>query len=98
MEGSGMGRVRWEMTRARKRERRWNRVAGGGGRRLLLAALVGGVLLSLSAASAGAAMFRHNPILFVHGIEGTGAQFESQAMRFDSNGYPANWIDEVDYN
>lgn len=93
-----MGRVRLEMTRARKRECRWNRFVGGGGLRLLLAALVSGALLSLSAASAGAATFRHNPILFVHGIEGTGAQFESQAMRFDSNGYPANWIDEVDYN
>ncbi len=42
--------------------------------------------------------FRQNPILFVHGIEGSGAQFESQAMRFMSNGYPRRWIDEVDYN
>jgi hypothetical protein len=42
--------------------------------------------------------FSQNPILFVHGIEGSGAQFESQKMRFMSNGYPASWFDEVDYN
>jgi pimeloyl-ACP methyl ester carboxylesterase len=42
--------------------------------------------------------FKQNPILFVHGIEGSGAQFESQKMRFMSNGYPASWFDEVDYN
>jgi hypothetical protein len=46
----------------------------------------------------GAQAFDHNPILFVHGIEGSGAQFESQKMRFMSNGYPADWFDEVDYN
>jgi pimeloyl-ACP methyl ester carboxylesterase len=42
--------------------------------------------------------FEQKPILFVHGIEGSGAQFESQKMRFMSNGYPASWFDEVDYN
>jgi pimeloyl-ACP methyl ester carboxylesterase len=42
--------------------------------------------------------FGQNPILFVHGIEGSGAQFESQKMRFMSNGYPQRWFDEVDYN
>jgi pimeloyl-ACP methyl ester carboxylesterase len=42
--------------------------------------------------------FEQNPILFVHGIEGSGAQFESQKMRFMSNGYPASWFDEIDYN
>jgi uncharacterized repeat protein (TIGR01451 family) len=53
----------------------------------------------LFASPAGEAQaFEHNPILFVHGIEGSGAQFESQKMRFISNGYPADWFDEVDYN
>jgi pimeloyl-ACP methyl ester carboxylesterase len=42
--------------------------------------------------------FAQNPILFVHGIEGSGAQFGSQKMRFMSNDYPERWIDEVDYN
>jgi pimeloyl-ACP methyl ester carboxylesterase len=74
-----------------------NRVIGRGSLRLLLAALVG-CWLWVAVPAAGASTFNHNPILFVHGIEGTGAQFETQAMRFMSNGYPANWIDEVDYN
>src|SRR3954451_11350510 len=51
----------------------------------------------LAASGAHAATTRH-PILFVHGVEGTGAQFESQKLRFTSNGYPASWIDEVDYD
>ncbi len=65
--------------------------------RLLLVALAGGALL-LSAAPAADALTSKHPILFVHGIEGSGAQFESQAMRFESNGYAVTWIDEVDYN
>src|SRR4051794_40813060 len=56
-------------------------------------------LLLLSAQPAGArATFDQNPVLFVHGIEGSGSQFESQKMRFTSNGYPHAWIDEVDYD
>jgi triacylglycerol esterase/lipase EstA (alpha/beta hydrolase family) len=55
-------------------------------------------VLALLAAPAGAQAFDHNPVLFVHGIEGSGGQFESQALRFVSNGYPADWIDTVDYN
>jgi hypothetical protein len=66
--------------------------------RLAVSALAAAVL-ALSGASAGsAASFSQDPILFVHGIEGSGAQFESQKMRFMSNGYPASWFDEVDYN
>jgi pimeloyl-ACP methyl ester carboxylesterase len=42
---------------------------------------------------------QQNPIIFVHGIEGSGAQFESQKMRFMSNGYTdPTCFDEVDYN
>ena len=62
---------------------------------VIVAAFVGALL---AAPAAGAQSFNQNPILFVHGIEGSGAQFESQAMRFTSNGYPRRWIDEVDYN
>jgi pimeloyl-ACP methyl ester carboxylesterase len=62
---------------------------------VIVAAFVGALLM---APAAGARSFDQNPILFVHGIEGSGAQFESQAMRFASNGYPRAWIDEVDYN
>ncbi len=70
--------------------------------RLVASALtVAGMLVAAPAAGAKPAAhptFRQNPVLFVHGIEGSGAQFESQAMRFMSNGYPRRWIDEVDYN
>src|SRR3954447_22319625 len=63
----------------------------------------GGLMLALAVAllaapAAGAQGFRENPVLFVHGIEGTGAQFESQKMRFMSNGYPERFVDAVDYD
>ncbi len=38
------------------------------------------------------------PIVFVHGMSGSGAQFQSQAMRFTSNGYPAHYIAAHEYN
>lgn len=38
------------------------------------------------------------PIIFVHGGAGSAAQFESQAMRFASNGYPANLIYAFEYD
>jgi pimeloyl-ACP methyl ester carboxylesterase len=56
------------------------------------------VVLALFAPASAAGANAPRPILFVHGIEGTGAQFESQKLRFTSNGYPRRWIDEVDYN
>jgi triacylglycerol esterase/lipase EstA (alpha/beta hydrolase family) len=66
--------------------------------RFVVSALAGAALLLSGASAADAAGFSQNPILFVHGIEGSGAQFESQKLRFTSNGYPESWIDEVDYN
>jgi pimeloyl-ACP methyl ester carboxylesterase len=36
--------------------------------------------------------------VFVHGYLGSGAQYRSQAMRFASNGYPADRIRAFDYN
>ena len=39
-----------------------------------------------------------NPIIFVHGGSGSGAQFESQAMRFTSNGYPQSYIRVLEYD
>jgi len=38
------------------------------------------------------------PIIFVHGSGGSGAQFESQSMRFTSNGYPANFLFAFEYD
>jgi len=39
-----------------------------------------------------------NPIIFVHGGSGSGAQFASQAMRFNENGYPRPWLAVVEYD
>jgi pimeloyl-ACP methyl ester carboxylesterase len=65
----------------------------------LTAAIAATALLLAGVPVAGAAStFKQNPVLFVHGIEGSGAQFESQKLRFMSNRYPERWIDEVDYN
>lgn len=38
------------------------------------------------------------PVVFVHGQNGAGDQFERQSMHFTSNGYPASWIVPFDYN
>jgi hypothetical protein len=38
------------------------------------------------------------PIVYVHGFAGSAAQFESQAMRFESNGYPASYISAYEYD
>ncbi len=75
-----------------------NRGAHGRLLRLLLVTVAGSAFVLSTATAAHAKTFRYNPVLFVHGIEGSGAQFESQAMRFESNHYPASWIDEVDYD
>jgi len=42
--------------------------------------------------------FPYNPIIFVHGGSGSGSQFESQAMRFTSNGYPQEYISVHEYD
>jgi hypothetical protein len=70
--------------------------------RLLIVAVAAAAFLAMAAQPAAAAAansgFGQNPVLFVHGIEGSGSQFESQKMRFMSNGYPEAWVDEVDYD
>lgn len=67
--------------------------------RLVVAVLASAALLVPAVPAADAQSgFDQNPVLFVHGIEGSGAQFESQKMRFMSNGYPESWVDEVDYD
>ena len=38
------------------------------------------------------------PIVFIHGFAGSASQFESQAMRFESNGYPASYISAFEYD
>ena len=66
--------------------------------RLLVAALAGGALLLAAAPGASASTFERRPVLFVHGFESAGSNFASQAMRFESNGYPPSWVMELDYD
>lgn len=42
--------------------------------------------------------YNHNPVIFVHGFDGSGAQFESQSLRLQSNGYPQSYIATLEYN
>ncbi|MDD3719521.1 MAG: alpha/beta fold hydrolase, partial [Actinomycetota bacterium] len=58
------------------------------------------LVLPLSVAAAGnvRAAQEFTPIVFVHGSFGSATQFESQALRFASNGYPADLISAYDYD
>lgn len=38
------------------------------------------------------------PIVFVHGGAGSAMEFESQALRFESNGYPSDYLAAFEYN
>jgi pimeloyl-ACP methyl ester carboxylesterase len=38
------------------------------------------------------------PMIFVHGYTGSAAQYEWQAMRFASNGYPQEFLNAFEYN
>ena len=69
-------------------------------RRALPAALTGAALVLSGAApaQAKAPKLERLPVLFVHGFESAGSNFASQAMRFESNGYPHTWIDALDYD
>src|SRR5947209_11357319 len=40
----------------------------------------------------------HNGVIFVHGFVGSGGQFESQKMRFTSNGYPDSYVTVLEYD
>ncbi len=66
------------------------------GSRLVAVALAAlGSLFVMQTAEAGSEL---NPIIFVHGGSGSGAQFETQAMRFASNGYPHELIRVLEYD
>jgi predicted esterase len=66
--------------------------------RLVLVALAAGGLALAVAPIAAASKFERRPVLFVHGFESAGSNFASQAMRFESNGYPHAWVEELDYD
>ena len=59
---------------------------------------LGVMALLLGASAAYARTYERRPVLFVHGFESAGSNFASQAMRFESNGYPHGWVEELDYN
>lgn len=46
----------------------------------------------------GKKAFAHNPAIFIHGSSGSASQFESQAMRFMSNGYPKDHVYAMEYD
>ncbi|MFB9317570.1 alpha/beta fold hydrolase [Cryptosporangium minutisporangium] len=55
------------------------------------------VPIAAPAESRGAAK-APRPVIFVHGFSGSGGQFDSQARRLTSNGYPATWIEAHEYD
>lgn len=66
---------------------------------LLAVMLIGfGFLSTPASAKQYKHKFPYNPIIFVHGLSGSGSQFESQAMRFTSNGYPQNYLNVLEYD
>ncbi len=38
------------------------------------------------------------PLVFVHGTAGSASQYQTQAMRFDSNGYSADYVSAFEYS
>jgi pimeloyl-ACP methyl ester carboxylesterase len=64
----------------------------------LLVALAGVVAMSPPTSAGGDGHRDLRPVIFVHGGAGSGAQFESQAMRLTSNGYPAKLVAVHEYD
>ena len=60
--------------------------------------LLSAAIAGTTAAGADESRPPKRPVIFVHGFVGSGAQFESQAMRFTSNGYPADRIGVEEYD
>jgi dienelactone hydrolase len=63
----------------------------------VLAFVLGGTVAA-GAPVATAGLQARRPIVFVHGSTGSGAQFETQARRFASNGYDDKSIATLDYD
>jgi pimeloyl-ACP methyl ester carboxylesterase len=71
-------------------------------RSIISAAVVVGLLFAAPAAVAKPGSRLHlrriHPMIFVHGFEGSGAQFESQRLRFTENGYPGKYVRVFEYD
>ncbi|KAB2339968.1 alpha/beta fold hydrolase [Actinomadura rudentiformis] len=68
---------------------------------LAAVALLFGMLPAASAAATSGApnaKAEPRPMIFVHGFFGSGSQFQTQAKRFASNGYPATHIEFLEYD
>lgn len=63
----------------------------------LTVAMVAGVCNTALASNPPPSEDPQLPIIFVHGAAGSGAQYQTQAMRFASNGYPADRILAFEY-
>jgi pimeloyl-ACP methyl ester carboxylesterase len=69
-----------------------------GPRAFVLAFAIAGVLFAPQLALAAGPAHHHRAVIFVHGFEGSGSQFESQQMRLTSNGYRGRDIRVLEYN
>jgi pimeloyl-ACP methyl ester carboxylesterase len=63
-----------------------------------LLVLVAGMAFSGAASASGHAAGGLRPIVFVHGSSGSAAQFQTQALRFTSNGYPQELLYAFEYD
>jgi hypothetical protein len=65
----------------------------------LIVMLIGLGFLSTPASATHQNQFPNmRPMVFVHGYTGSAAQYEWQAMRFASNGYPQNYLNAFEYD
>jgi pimeloyl-ACP methyl ester carboxylesterase len=65
---------------------------------VVIAVLVSSLAGSGPADAGGRRHERPRPVIFVHGGSGSGAQFDTQAQRLTSNGYPADRIAVHEYD
>jgi pimeloyl-ACP methyl ester carboxylesterase len=56
------------------------------------------VVIAVGLASEAAAEVKPTPVIFVHGQSGSAQQFETNAMRFSSNGYPHDRLYAYEYD
>jgi hypothetical protein len=66
--------------------------------RLAVVALIAGALPGWAAPARAQQATPKNPVIFVHGYVGSGAQFESQKLRFVENGYPDSYVTVIEYD
>ena len=67
-------------------------------RGIVAALAVIGLLCAPPVAFARSEHQHHRGVIFVHGFEGSGSQFESQKMRLTGNGYPDSYVSVFEYN